>query len=91
MYLRRVAAEQLIAFVMQALELALWLSLPALGASLLVSTISASLQAATQVQDPALSFVPRVVAVGLTLIASASWMGDRLVAFTSGVLRGLPQ
>ena len=85
------AAEQLVAWVMQALELALWLSLPALGASLLVSAISAALQAATQVQDPALSFVPRLIAVSLALFASASWMADRLIAFAAGVLRGLPQ
>ena len=64
------AAEQLVAWVMQALELALWLSLPALGASLLVSAI---------------------IAVSLALFASASWMGDRLIAFAAGVLRGLPQ
>jgi flagellar biosynthesis protein FliQ len=84
-------AEQLTALVMQALELALWLSLPALGASLLVGAVTATLQSATQVQDPALSFVPRLIAVSLALFASATWMGDRLLAFAAGVLRGLPQ
>ena len=84
-------AEQLTALVMQALELALWLSLPALGASLLVGVVTATLQSATQVQDPALSFVPRLIAVALALFASATWMGDRLLAFATGVLRGLPQ
>jgi flagellar biosynthesis protein FliQ len=83
--------EQLGTVVVQALQLALWLSLPALGAAVIAGAISGALQAATQVQDAALGFVPRLLAVALALFLSAAFMGERLTAFTSALWRGLPQ
>jgi flagellar biosynthetic protein FliQ len=77
------------AVVVQALELAFWLSAPALLASFVAGAVSGLLQGATQVQDPALSFVPRVLAVGAALLASYAWMSERLVAFARQVLHGL--
>ena len=83
--------EQLGAVVMQALELALWLSLPALLASAAAGALSGVLQGATQVQDPALGFVPRLLAVAAALLLSVGWMSDRLVAFTAQVFGALAQ
>jgi len=80
---------ELTGVVMQALELALWLSAPALIASFLAGAASGVLQAATQVQDPGLSFLPRLLAVAAALLVTGSLMGDRMVAFTSELFRGL--
>ena len=77
------------AVVVQALELAFWLALPALLASLLSGALTGLLQGATQVQDPALAFVPRVLAVSAALFASHAWMSDRLIAFANQVLHGI--
>lgn len=74
----------------EALSLALVVSAPALGAALAVGAIVAFLQAATQVQDPTLSFVPRVAAVAAALVASGAWMAERLVAYTGELWRHLP-
>ena len=75
--------------VLQALQLALWLAAPALLASLLAGLFSAVLQGATQVQDPALSFVPRLLAVVAALLLSGAWMQARLVAFTTALFADL--
>jgi flagellar biosynthetic protein FliQ len=83
------AVDQLTAVVMQALELALLLSAPALLASAIAGALSGVVQGATQVQDPALGFVPRLLAVAAALLLCGGWMSERLVAFTAQVFRGL--
>lgn len=77
--------------VMEALQLALWLSVPALLASVVAGLATGLLQAATQVQDPALSAVPRLLAVAVALISSGALMQAKLVAFTAALWRELPQ
>jgi flagellar biosynthesis protein FliQ len=81
--------EGLGTFVSQALGLAFWLSLPALLASALAGALAGAFQGATQVQDPALSFVPRLLAVAGALFLGGAWMSERLLAFAEQALRGL--
>jgi type III secretion HrpO family protein len=73
-----------------ALLLVVLLSAPAVAASLVVGVVVGALQATTQLQDPALSFAPRLVAVGLALALAASWMGAELLAFTRAIFEALP-
>ena len=82
---------QLGGHVVEALQLALWLAAPALAASVLAGLVTGVLQAATQVQDPALSFVPRLLAVAAALLVSGAFMQGKLVAFTAALWRELPQ
>lgn len=74
----------------EALLLALVLSLPALAASLLVGLVVSFLQAVTQIQDHALSFVPKLLAVALALAVSAGWSGAEIVRFASRLFSQLP-
>ena len=74
----------------EALLLALVLSLPALAASLLVGLVVSFLQAVTQIQDTALSFVPKILAVAVALTVSAGWMGGELVRLAGRLLSHLP-
>jgi flagellar biosynthetic protein FliQ len=54
---------------------------PLFSAMLVVGLGVGAAQAATQVNDPALSFVPRIVALTGTLLAIGGWAVDALVAF----------
>lgn len=74
----------------EALQLALLLALPALGAAFVVSLIGGVVQAATAVQEPSLSFLPRLLAVGAALVASAGLALERLVGFTERLWQSLP-
>ncbi len=65
----------------EALLLAVKLALPALLAGVLVGLLVSILQAATQVQEQSLSFVPRLLAVGVTLLLLAGWMMTTLVEY----------
>lgn len=74
----------------EALYLALILSLPVLGASLVVGLVVSVLQSVTQVQEQTLSFVPRLVAALLALAIAGPWMGGQLARFTTRLWSSLP-
>ena len=48
------------------------------------------LQAATQVQDQTVAFVPKLVAAFVTLAVLGPWIGAQLVRFTQTVFQAVP-
>lgn len=75
----------------EAIKLALMLALPLLGVGLIVGLVIAILQATTQVQEMTLTFVPKIIAVLLTLLAASPWMLNKLTYFTSQLIINIPQ
>ncbi len=75
------AFEDLIRLGQEAIVLAVMLSLPAAGTALLVGLVTSALQSATNVHDPAVSHLPRLIVVALVIAFSASWMGSQVLAF----------
>jgi len=55
---------------------------PLLGAALVVGIIIGVLQAATQVNEASVSFLTKLVAIGLTVLALGSWSMRTLVDYT---------
>ena len=80
------AGELALRVVREGLLLVLILSGPPLLASLLVGFLMAVLQGATQIQDATLAFVPKLLVVTLTLLATGPILGAQLVRFTQSVL-----
>jgi type III secretion HrpO family protein len=80
----------LVQVAQEALLLALVLSLPVLAAALLVGLVVSFLQAVTQIQDTALSFVPKLLAVAVALAVSAGWMGAEMTRLATRVFTHLP-
>lgn len=64
-----------------ALWLALAVSLPVVGIAAIVGSLVAAFQAASQIQDPTLAHLPRLVAVGLGLILFGGWMAVEIAGF----------
>ena len=64
-----------------ALWLILKLSAPLLIASILVGLIISIFQAATQIHEQTLTFVPKIVAIAVLLIVMGSWMMTNLSNF----------
>ena len=75
----------LLHIVREGLYLALLISLPVLAVSLVVGLAFGILQAATQLQEQTLSFVPRLAAVLLTIAVIGGWMGAQILRYTSGL------
>lgn len=58
----------------EALWIAFLLSAPILGVGMLVGLVVSFLQALTQIQDQAIAFVPKVVAMGLVFALALPWL-----------------
>jgi len=86
-----VTAETLIRLAREALYLAVLVSLPIIVAALVIGVVVGVLQAATQVQEPTVPFLPKLVVVLLALAAFSPWIGAQLLRFTRVVLEAIPQ
>jgi flagellar biosynthetic protein FliQ len=64
-------------------------SAPVIVTGLVVGLIVAVLQAATQVNDSALGFVPKAVASGIALVVAGPWMLSELLEFTTAAFRAM--
>jgi type III secretion HrpO family protein len=65
----------------QALFLVLAVSLPVLAVAALVGLVVAAFQAASQIQDPTLAHLPRLLAVIAALALLGPWMGHEVAVF----------
>ncbi len=74
---------QVVAIVREGMLLVLLLAAPLLVAALVAGIVSGLLAAFTQIQDPAVSLVPRVAAVGAAIVLFAPAIAHQLVAFAS--------
>ncbi len=62
---------------------------PALFAALIAGLIVGVLQAATQVNEASISFVAKLVAVGITFVALGSWSMHQLVEYTTRTIQSI--
>jgi flagellar biosynthetic protein FliQ len=73
-----------------ALETMLLVSLPMFVAALATGLIVSIFQAATQINEMTLSFIPKLVAVFAAVVLAGPWMVSVLVDFTRRLLTGIP-
>ena len=76
---------------LDALYLALRLSAPVLGVAFAVSLLLALVQLFTQLREPTLNAIPRLLGVSLLLAVSGASLSDDLVGFASRLYRALPE
>lgn len=74
----------------RAMLVAAKLSAPVLVTALVIGFAISLLQTMTQIQEVTLSFVPKMIGVGIALVASGSWMLHELIAFTNDLFASLP-
>ena len=74
----------------QAMLLGIIFSSILLGIALIVGFISSVLQAATQIQEQTLSYVPKIIAIGVSLFFLGQWMLEQLLNYTVDILTNLP-
>jgi flagellar biosynthesis protein FliQ len=73
-----------------ALWLVVMLAAPVLLAGLLTAFAISLFQAATQILEPTLSFVPKLIVMLLVLALLGGWMGGQLVEFARTLLTDFP-
>ena len=74
----------------QALWMTMLLSAPLLGVELIVGLVIGILQAATSINEMTLSFIPKLIAMGLTLALIGSWQLTTLVDYTRSIFQRIP-
>jgi flagellar biosynthetic protein FliQ len=82
--------ESVLTLGQQALQLALMLAAPLLLVSLAVGLLVGVFQAATQINEATLSFIPKVLGLAATLLLAGGWMLQLLVEFTRRLIEGIP-
>ena len=69
-----------------AVETVLLTSAPMLIAAMVVGLVISIFQAATQINEQTMTFIPKIVVVFLSLLIFGPWIIELLVTFTTGIL-----
>ena len=75
--------------VKKALVTGLLIAGPILIISLVVGLIISIFQATTQIQEQALTFVPKLIAIILVLVLGGPWMLNKLVMLTNELFQSI--
>ena len=82
--------ETVITLGQRAMELAILVSAPMLLAALVIGVLISLFQAATQINEMTLSFVPKLLALVLVLLLAGPWMLQLLIDFTRNLIKDIP-
>ena len=74
----------------QAMEVTLMVAAPLLLVALLIGLVVSIFQAATQINEATLSFIPKLVGVFVTLVVAGPWILSVMVDYMRQVLTGIP-
>ena len=80
--------------VMEVAAKAMWVtlevSMPILGVTLVVGLLVSIFQAVTQLQEPTLTLIPKVLAVVVVIVVAGPWMLNTMLGFTVDLWSGIP-
>lgn len=74
----------------QAMVVIVQLTAPILLSTLAVGLLIAMFQAATQINEMTLTFVPKLIIMAIIMLFAGSWMLRLLVDYTEGLVRSIP-
>ncbi|HZV91615.1 MAG TPA: flagellar biosynthesis protein FliQ [Caldimonas sp.] len=83
-------SQQVFTFGQQSLWMLLMVSAPLLLTVLAVGLLVSIFQAATQIHEATLSFVPKIIAAVAVLVIAGPWMLTSLVEFIQRTLQSIP-
>jgi len=83
------SAEYVIELAQSALRVTLLVAGPMLVAGMLVGLVISIVQAATQINEMTMTFVPKIVAVMVVLVLSLPWIIAQMTGFTIGIFNRL--
>jgi flagellar biosynthesis protein FliQ len=74
-----------------AIEITLILSLPIMGVGMIVGVIVSLFQAVTQMHEMTMTFVPKIIAVLVSLLLLLPWMIQKMVFYTEQLIGSFSQ
>ena len=88
---RGVTIEQSVDILRDLVTVALTVAAPILLVAVSVGLVVSLLQAVTSIQEASLSFIPKVTALGITMVVAGPWILKTLMNFTITFLNRLPE
>jgi flagellar biosynthetic protein FliQ len=82
--------ETIMTVAHRALEVTLLLCAPMLLTALIVGLLVGVFQAATQINEMTLSFIPKAVAMAVTIVVAGPWMLKLLTSYTRELFESIP-
>jgi len=82
--------ETVMTVTQRALEVTLMLAAPLLLVALVVGLIVGVFQAATQINESTLSFIPKLIAIAAAIVIAGPWMLKVLVSYTRELFMNIP-
>jgi flagellar biosynthetic protein FliQ len=82
--------ESVMTLGQQAIEMTLLLSAPLLLSALIIGLIVSIFQAATQINEQTLSFIPKLVGIFFVLVIAGPWMVTMMVDFIHRLFSNIP-
>ena len=79
-----------IAMIREALELTLLVSAPLLLTALAVGLVVSVFQAATQINEMTLSFIPKLLGVFAAIVITGPWILQLLIDYTQRIFTNIP-
>jgi len=74
----------------RALVLTVMISAPVLGFGLIVGLIVSVFQAATQIHEMSLTFIPKILAVAAAVAIFGQWMLAQMLSYTTNLIHSIP-
>ena len=75
----------------RAMEISLLIGAPLLLVALIIGILVSIFQAATQINEATLSFIPKLLAVFATFVIAGPWMLDRMLDYMRALFASIPQ
>jgi flagellar biosynthetic protein FliQ len=83
--------EDFISIARQGLELTIMLSMPLLVSALVTGLLVSVFQAATQINEMTLSFIPKLLVMFAVAVLAGPWMLQLLVDYTRRLFENIPR
>ena len=83
--------DTVVSLVVDMMSLGLKIAAPILISTLLVGLLVSIFQAATQIQEQTLSFIPKVAGLAVVLVVGGPWMLGQLLNWTEGLYASIPK
>ncbi|MEM9058281.1 MAG: flagellar biosynthesis protein FliQ [Pseudomonadota bacterium] len=82
--------ETVMTIAQQAISVTVMLAAPLLLSALAIGLLVGMIQAATQINEMTLSFIPKLIVLGIALLIAGPWMLQSIVTFTQRLYQSIP-
>jgi flagellar biosynthetic protein FliQ len=82
--------ETVLTIAQRALEMTMMLAAPLLLVALTIGLLVGIFQAATQINEMTLSFIPKLVGMATAMVIAGPWMLKQLVSYTRMLIESIP-